>query len=132
VRVPAHELGGDCFDHVGKIERALLLCHPGVENDLQQEVAELILQPDEIITDDRVRDFVGFLDCVRSDGAKTLLQVPRAAAAWRPQRRHDLNQAGDVAGGLHGAADRREGFGAGRTEAIKPCLTRIILDGRFA
>src|SRR5262249_25529187 len=93
VRVPAHQLGGDCFDHVGKIEGALLLRHPGMEDDLQQEVAEFTLQRDEITTCDRVRDLIGFFDCVWSDSAKTLLEIPRAAAAWRPQGRHDLDQA---------------------------------------
>jgi hypothetical protein len=61
-----------------------------------------------------------------------LLQVPRTAAAWGPQGCHDLNQAGDVAGGLHGAGRPQGGLWAGLPKAIKPCLTLITPNGRFA
>ncbi len=31
-------------DHVAKLERALLLRHPGVERDLEEEVAQLVAE----------------------------------------------------------------------------------------
>ena len=89
------------LDHVAEIEGALLLRHAGVEDDLQQQIAELVLQVGEIVARDGVGDLVGFLERIGRDGPEILLQVPRAAAAGRAQRRHDLDQAGNVAGGLH-------------------------------
>jgi hypothetical protein len=50
-----------------------------VENDLKQEIAELVLEVDEILALDRIRDLVGFLDRVGSDRAKILFEVPRTA-----------------------------------------------------
>ena len=47
---------------------------------------------------DRVGDLIGFLDRVGRDGREILLEVPRAARARRAQRRHDREQALDVAG----------------------------------
>ena len=86
-----------------KRERALLLGHAGVEHDLQQQVAEFVPQVVEIAALDRVGDLVGFLDGVGRDGREVLLEVPRAAGLRRAQRRHDGDQSGDVAGGLHPA-----------------------------
>ena len=40
----ADQLRGDGFDHVAEIEGALLLRHAGMENDLQQQIAELFLE----------------------------------------------------------------------------------------
>ena len=101
VRMPADQLGGDRLDHVGEIEGALLLRHPGMENDLQQKIAQFVLQPGQIVASDGIGDLVGFLERIGSNGAEILLEVPRAAASRRAQRRHDLDQAGNVAGGLH-------------------------------
>ena len=90
-------------DHVAEIERALLLRHAGVEHDLEQEVAQFLAQVVEIAARDGVGDLVGLLERVGRDGREILLQVPRAAGAGRAQRRHDLEQPGDVAGRGHGA-----------------------------
>ena len=112
VRMAADQLGGDGLDHVGEIEGALLLRHAGVENDLQQQIAEFVLEPVEIAARDGVGHLIGFLERVGRDGGESLLEVPRAAGAGRAQRRHDLDQAGDVAGGLH----RCSACGAGLQE----------------
>lgn len=97
----AHQFSGDRFHDVAKIEGALLLRHPGVENDLQQQIPKLVLQPGKIITSDGIGDLIGFFERIGSDGAEILFQVPRASGAGRAQRRHDLYQARNVAGGLH-------------------------------
>ena len=44
MRMPPNELGGDRLDHAAEIECALLLRHPGVEYDLEQEIAQFVLQ----------------------------------------------------------------------------------------
>ena len=99
----ADQLFGDRLDHAAEIERALLLRHAGVEHDLEQQVAQLLAQVGEIAAGDGVGHLVGLFERVGRDGRKVLLQVPRAAGAGRPQRRHDLEKPADVAGGFHGA-----------------------------
>ena len=44
MRMAAHQLGGDGLDHVAEIEGALFLGHAGVERDLEQEVAQFVLE----------------------------------------------------------------------------------------
>ena len=79
VRMAADQLGRDALDDVAEIERAGLLGHPGVEHDLEQQVAELVLEVEKIAARDRVGDLIGFLDRVGRDGREILLEVPRAA-----------------------------------------------------
>ena len=83
----------DRLDHVAERERVLFLRHAGVKYHLQQQIAEFIAQIVEIAARDGVRDLIGFLDGVGRDGRKILFEVPRAAAAGRAQRRHDVEQA---------------------------------------
>ncbi len=115
MRMPPDQLLGDRLHHVAEIERALLLRHAGMEHDLQQQVAEFVLQIVEIAARDRIGDLVGFLDRVWRDGREILLQVPRAAGLGRAQRRHDLDQTLDIAGGFHGVdlASRGAGITSG-------------------
>ena len=42
MRMAADQLGGDGLDHVAEIEGALLLGHAGMEDDLQQQVAQFV------------------------------------------------------------------------------------------
>ena len=49
MRMPPDQLFGDRLHDVGKRERALLLGHPGVKHDLQQQIAQLVLQIREIV-----------------------------------------------------------------------------------
>ena len=69
-----------------KRERALLLRHAGVEDHLEQEVAEFVSQVVEVAAADRVRDLVGFLDRVGRDALRSSARGPtdsrcRACAA---------------------------------------------------
>ncbi len=100
--MPADELFGDRFDHTAEIERTLFLGHAGVEDDLEEEIAELVLEVGKVFARNGVGDLVGFLDGVRRDGRKILRQVPRAAAPRGTQRCHDLDEPADVARRGHG------------------------------
>src|SRR3989304_9998489 len=68
VRMPANELLGKRLDDVAEIESAFLFGHAGVEHDLEQEVAELVLEVGAVAACDRVGNLIGFLDGVGRDG----------------------------------------------------------------
>ena len=78
--MPAQHLVADRRDHVGERERAGLLGHARVKHDLEQQVAELVLELAEVAALDRVGDLVRLLDRVRRDRRERLLEVPRATA----------------------------------------------------
>jgi hypothetical protein len=69
----------------------LFLGHAGVVDDLEQKVAEFVLEVDEIVARDGIGDLVGFLQRIGRDRAERLLKVPRAAAAGRAQGGHDFD-----------------------------------------
>ena len=87
-------LVGDGGRHVLEPEGAGLARHLGVVDDLQQQVAELLLERRHVVALDRVGDLVGFLDGVRRDGPEGLVDVPRAAVLPVAQPRHDRQQPG--------------------------------------
>ena len=71
----ANEFGADRSDNITEAECAAFFRHAGMENDLQQQVAKLIPQIQQVRTLDGICYFVGFLDrigaivsnvCVRS------------------------------------------------------------------
>ena len=92
MRMPPDHLGRNGVRHVGEVEALLLGRHLRVVNDLEQEVAELVLQIVEIVARDRVGDLVGFLDRVGRDRREALLHVPRTACLRIAQPRHDAQQ----------------------------------------
>ena len=83
----------DRLHDVAECKGVLLLCHAGVEHDLQQEIAELFPEIVEVAAGDGIHHLIGFLDRVRGNRRKFLLEVPRAAGHRRAQRRHDLKKA---------------------------------------
>ena len=95
VRVAADHLSCDGVDHVGEGEGALLLGHARVIDDLQQQVAQLLLECAHVALLDGVGDLVGFLDGVGGNGPEILLQIPRTARARRAQRRHHGQKIGN-------------------------------------
>ena len=101
VRVAADEFGGDRLDDAAEIEQSRLLGHAGVEDDLQQKVAEFLAKVLGLAALDRVGDLVGFLDRIGGDRGEGLLDVPGTAGLRVAQRGHDLDQAMNVAGRLH-------------------------------
>ena len=68
VRMAADQLGGDGLDHVAEIEGALLLGHAGMEGDLEQKVAQLVLEVVQVAARDGVGHLVGFLERIGRDG----------------------------------------------------------------
>jgi hypothetical protein len=99
--MPPDQFLGDGLDYVAEFKRALLLGHPGVEDDLEQEIAKLIAELIEVVVLDRIGDLVGFLERIWRDGPKGLFEVPGAAAAGGAEGGHDLDQSTDVSGGFH-------------------------------
>ena len=57
-------------------------------DDLQQEIAELVLERVEIAASDRVDHFIRFLDRVWRDCRARLVTISRAAGIGIPQPRH--------------------------------------------
>jgi hypothetical protein len=72
-----------------------------MEYDLEEEVAQFVAEVREIAPVDGVGHLIRFFERVGCNGREILLQVPRAARAGCPQRRHDLDEPGDVLRWLH-------------------------------
>ncbi len=62
--VPADNLVHDGADNIVEIEEVLLLRHLRMEDDLEQEIAEFVLQRRPVFILDRACDFVSFFDLV--------------------------------------------------------------------
>src|ERR1700678_871110 len=132
MRVSAQELGGDGLDDAAEIKQARLFRHARVKDDLQQEVAKLLAQIFGPCALDRVGHFVGLFDGERGDRGEGLLDVPRAAGDGIAQRHHDVDEATNVAGGLHGqdqtsVKPERDYWAAGRSGA-----TALLIRARGA
>ncbi len=86
VGMAADHLGGDRVEHIGERERAGFLGHPAVIDDLELEIAELILERRHVAATDRVGDFIGFLDRIGRDGIEGLHPIPFAAGSGSRSR----------------------------------------------
>ena len=95
MRMAADHLLRHTIDHIREREGAFLLGHTRVIDDLEQQIAELLLEIDPVAALDRVGDLVGFLDRVGRDGRECLLEVPRTACAGRSERGHDGKEIGN-------------------------------------
>ena len=98
MRMAPHHLVGDRRGDVVEGEMPGFLGHAGVEHDLQQQIAQFVLQRRHVVALDRIGDLVGLLDRVGRDRREILLAVPRAAALRVAQPRHDRQQTVDRAG----------------------------------
>ena len=96
--MPPDHLRGDGINHVAEAEASVFLSHAGVIDDLQQEIAELVLEPVEIVPCDRVGDLVSFLDGVWRDRREALLAIPRATRVRVAQPRHHPQKIADGIG----------------------------------
>ena len=96
VRMPPDHLARNGVHNVTEGEARLLGCHLRVIDDLQEEIAEFVLEPVEIAPRDSVCDLVSFLDCVGCDGGEALLHVPRTPGLGIAQARHDGEEFVDV------------------------------------
>ena len=75
---PDHLVGDGACD-VRKTERAGLVGHLGVIDDLEQQISEFVGKGRHVAPCDGVGDFVGFLDRVGRDRVEALRLVPWAA-----------------------------------------------------
>ncbi len=106
VGVAEDELVVDAPGHVGQGETALLGAEGGVEDDLEEQVAELLLERDVALVLvgaeqlDGVEDLVALLDQVAGERLVGLLPVPRALG---PQAAHHLGE-GHCSSAATGAA----------------------------
>ena len=73
------ELRRDRLDHVAEGERALLLGHPGMEDHLEQQIAEFVPQIGQIAALDGVHDLIGFLERVGRDRRESPARDPRGS-----------------------------------------------------
>ena len=105
MRMPPDHLARDRLDYIAERERVFLFSHAGMKHHLQQEVAEFLPEIIEVTAGDGVSNFIGLLDCVGRDRREILLKVPRATSAGRPKRRHDLEQARNIARRGHWATN---------------------------
>jgi hypothetical protein len=54
-----------------------------MKDDLEQEIAQLLLEVGEVVPGDRVRDLISLFERIGRDGRKILRQIPRAAGPRR-------------------------------------------------
>ena len=102
MRMPPDHYRGDALDDITKRKRAFLLGQAGMIDDLQQQIPKLLLKIAAVTALDRIGDLIGLLDRIVRDGFEGLFDIPRSAADRRAQRRHDFDEAGDIARWLHG------------------------------
>ena len=88
----AHHLVGDRAGHVCEGEQPRLLGHARVIDDLEQQIAQLIGERDEVAPGDGVGHLVGFLDRIGRDAGEILFEVPGAAGGGVAKLRHDVQQ----------------------------------------
>ena len=83
-----HQFAVEMVEDLDDGEVAVIGRHLGVEQHLQQQIAQFFGQVRKVAPLDGVEDLVGFLKRVFADGVEALLAVPRAAVG-SPQPRHD-------------------------------------------
>ena len=103
MRVPADHLVDDGLGDVVEGEGTGFFGHPGMEDDLEEEVPQFVPQVFKVPALDGVGDLVGLFHGVGRYGLEGLLQVPGAASFPVPELRHDGEELADRGGGLwHG------------------------------
>lgn len=107
----------------------MLLREPRVEDDLEQQVAELLAQRGTVAVLDGLDDLEDLLHRVRQQRLVRLLRVPRAAAG-RAQAVHDRHEVGEgrqgrpllVRPGGHRPASAEPTSQAGVTSEMNPVV----------
>ena len=97
VRMATHQLVIDGLCYRIEIELAVFTRHLGVEDDLQEEIAEFILEGVRIPRIQGIDRLIAFFNEIVTDGLMRLLAVPWATAR-SAEPRHDLEQTRDVLG----------------------------------
>ena len=87
--MPVDQFVAQHVAHVGDVEVARLGADLGIEDDVQEQVAQLLRDVVHIVRKDRIREFVGLFDGVGAEGFEGLLAVPGTLLA---QIVHDVKQ----------------------------------------
>jgi hypothetical protein len=85
----AQHLVGDRCGNILEGEEAGLLGHAGMEDDLKEQVAELVLQRRLVPARNRVGDLIGFFDRVECNRGEILHAIPGTAALGIAEPSHD-------------------------------------------
>jgi hypothetical protein len=93
VWVSADHFGANALDDSVEIEVALALPQSGLEDDLEQEVAQFLAMLHRILHG--LQDLVGFLQQVGAQGVERLLLVPRTAPRGVEQTVHQRAHPGE-------------------------------------
>jgi hypothetical protein len=88
VGMAADELFVDSAEGLSDVEEALFGGHLGVEDGLEQEVAELFAEAGPVAFVDRVEDLIGLFESVFLDGVEGLFPIPGATIGGA-QLRHE-------------------------------------------
>src|SRR6516162_944928 len=107
-----------------KIEPAPLLCHTGVEDDLEQQVAELVSELVRATVLDGVGDLVGLLDGVRGDAGEGLLAIPGTTALRVAQPCHERDERGNGPLGVRHEAPADMRYSVSNIPAVAPQMLR--------
>ena len=86
--MPVHKLAREPVEHVVNRKTSLLLGHFRIEEDLQQQVAELAGEFAPVAIVNGLDDLVSLFQRIRLDGIEGLLAIP-GAAPRSPQALHD-------------------------------------------
>jgi len=89
VRVAADQLLNDLLNRFGEQKVAVLAGNLRMQQDLQEQIAELLTQGGHVVRVERSEDLVGLLEEMRAQSGVRLFAVPWAAARC-PQGRHDV------------------------------------------
>jgi hypothetical protein len=90
--MPADELLVHRARHGVEVALVLLLEQEREEEDLEEQVAELVVELSRIVGERRVGDLVGLLDRVRDDRTGRLLAVPGTLGAQAPRQLPELGE----------------------------------------
>ncbi|MNR36035.1 hypothetical protein D3C85_1539230 [compost metagenome] len=96
MRMAEDQLVIQTFNDVVDIKGSKLLFHLGMEHNLKQQVAKLLLHMIRIILIDRFKHLIGFLYEILAEGFMGLLAVP-GAALRTAQNIHNFMQTGKAA-----------------------------------
>src|SRR3954469_11412438 len=99
VRVPAGQLLGDAVAHGSEVELPFLAGDAGLEDDLEQQIAELLAMVGGVPRLDGLDDLVRLLEKIGRERPEGLLAVPRASSRIA-ELVHDVEEPPD--GGLRG------------------------------
>src|SRR5215469_112868 len=92
VRVTPLHFVGDRRSDVVEGEHSGFLRHASMKDNLEEKIAQLVLERWHVATLDRVGYLVCFLDCIRRDRRKILFAIPRTATLGIAQPRHGREQ----------------------------------------